>query len=121
MTKGFIKNNLSTIKQLLISNGLVDENWEPGEIDVAMSKWGYFKNDFFRISFYKKWVWENEFGSKNCNNIGGYEVYWSYNKSDESGFDVKYLIGRHSLFGIKDEKTINYWLSEGVIPELFPR
>jgi hypothetical protein len=40
MTKGFIKNNLSTIKQLLISNGLVDENWEPGEIEVAMSKWG---------------------------------------------------------------------------------
>jgi hypothetical protein len=121
MNKKFIERHLPKIKQLLISNGYVNENWEIGEIDIAMSKWGYFKNDFFRISFYSKWVWENEFGSKNCNNIGGRMVYWSYNKSDESGFDVKYLIGRDSNFGIKDEWTINYWLDKGVIPEPFPR
>jgi len=120
MTKGFIKKHLSTIKELLISKGLVDKNWEPGEIDVIDGKWGGFKNDFFRISFTQKWVWENEFGSKNCNNIGGRMVYWSYDRRDESGFDVKYLIGRDSLYGINDEWTINYWLDKGVIPEPFP-
>jgi hypothetical protein len=75
MTNGFIKKNLSTIKELLISNGLVDENWEPGEIYIIDNKWGGFKNDYFRISFYNKWVWENEFGSKNC------KLVKSFNKS----------------------------------------
>jgi hypothetical protein len=120
MTKGFIKKHLSTIKELLISKGLVDKNWEPGEIDVIDGKWGYFKNDFFRISFTQKWVWGDDGANKNCINVNGKVVYWSYDRRDESGFDVKYLIGRDSLYGINDEWTINYWLDKGVIPEPFP-
>jgi len=121
MTKGFIKKHLSTIKELLISKGLVDKNWEPGEIDIAMGKWGYFKNDYFRISFTQKWVYKDDNVEPNCININGKNVYWSYDRRDESGFDVKYLIGRDSLYGINDEWTINYWLDKGVIPEPFPR
>jgi hypothetical protein len=121
MTKGFIKKHLSQIKELLISNGLVDENWEPGEINVIDGQWGYFKNDFFRISFTQKWVWSDDDVFKKVFEIGGKKVYWSYDRNDESGFDVKYLIGRDSNFGIKDEWTINYWLDKGVIPEPFPR
>jgi hypothetical protein len=121
MTKGFIKKHLSTIKELLISKDLVDKNWEPGEIYVIDSKWGGFKNDYFRISFTQKWVYKDDNVEPNCININGKNVYWSYDRRDESAFDVKYLIGRDSRYGIRDEKTINYWLDKGVIPEPFPR
>ena len=121
MTKGFIKKNLSTIKELLISNGLVDENWETGEIYVIDGKWGGFKNDYFTISFIQKWVYKDDNVEPNCININGKNVYWSYDRRDEGAFDVKYLIGRDSRYGINDEKTINYWLDKGVIPEPFPR
>ncbi len=119
MNKKFIERHSSQIKELLVSKGYVNNDWQPGEI-ISNDKFGGFRNDYLKISFSAKWVWTNEYGNKNCNNIGGRMVYWSYDKQDLYWFDVKYLINHPSRYGIHDEKTINYWLEQGVIPEPFP-
>ena len=119
MNKKFIERHIYRIKELLVANDYVSKDWNPGEI-ISNDKFGGFRNDYLTISFSAKWVHLNEFGSKNCDTIGGRMVYWSYDKQDLYLFDVKYLINHPSRYGIHDEKTINYWLEQGVIPEPFP-
>ena len=119
MNKKFIERHTHQIKEILVLNDCVSKDWNPGEI-VFNEKFGGFKNDYLKVSFYSKWVHPNKFGSKNFINVGGRTLYWSYDKSDLYWFDVKYLINHPSRYGIHDEKTINYWLEQGVIPEPFP-
>ena len=100
MNKKFIERHIHRIKELLIVNDYVSKDWQPGEI-ISNDKFGGFKNDYLKVSFYSKWVWTNEYGSKNCNNIGGRMVYWSYDKQDLYWFDVEYVINASKVISSK--------------------
>lgn len=119
MNKKFIERHINQIKEILILNDCVSKDWQPGEI-VFNEKFGGFKNDYLTVSFNAKWVYPDQFGNKNFINVGNRKLFWSYDKTNLYWFDVKYLINHPSPYGIKDEKTINYWLSQGVVPEPFP-
>jgi len=107
MNKKFIEKNKTEIKQLLIANGCVSENWEPGEVKCN-TKWGGFSNDYFSISFSKKWIWSDKV--KNSANIGGKLMYWSYDKNNLSFMPIEYLINLSNSNGVTEESVINHYV-----------
>ena len=78
MNKKFIERHLSQIKELARIEGL-NINLDLSKFSCN-EKFGGFEGEYFRFSFYSKWVWPNKFGSKNFINVGGRKLYWSYHK-----------------------------------------